>query len=61
MGWTALRPAPHDSGAGDEEAIKPSIRDVRFEDVSGIVELVCRPEFATVQGQVSTVDGGLTL
>jgi enoyl-[acyl-carrier protein] reductase III len=45
----------------DQDAANPSGRGVRFDDVSGVVELMCRPEFAMVQGQVITIDGGLTL
>lgn len=45
----------------DQNTANPSGRGVTFEDVSGVVELMCRPEFTMVQGQVITIDGGLTL
>lgn len=39
----------------------PSGRGVTMDDVAGVVEAMARPEFAMVQGQVLTIDGGLTL
>jgi enoyl-[acyl-carrier protein] reductase III len=39
----------------------PSGRGITMEDVAGVVALMARPEFAMVQGQVLTIDGGLTL
>ena len=44
-----------------QDAANPSGRGVRFDDVAGVVELMCRPEFEMVQGQVITIDGGLSL
>lgn len=44
-----------------QDAANPSGRGVRFDDVAGVVELMCRAEFEMVQGQVITIDGGLSL
>ena len=44
-----------------QEEANPSGRGMRFDDVAGVVELMCREEFAMVQGQVVTIDGGLSL
>lgn len=39
----------------------PSGRAVEFEDVASVVELMADPRYRMVQGQVVTIDGGLTL
>jgi enoyl-[acyl-carrier protein] reductase III len=39
----------------------PSGRSLRFEDVADVVELMSQPGFAMVQGQVVSIDGGLSL
>jgi NAD(P)-dependent dehydrogenase (short-subunit alcohol dehydrogenase family) len=44
-----------------QDEANPSGRGVVFGDVAGVVELMSRPEFGMVQGQVITIDGGLTL
>ena len=44
-----------------QSSANPSGRGLEFDDVAGVVELLCRREFDMVQGQVITVDGGLTL
>ncbi|TFC80557.1 SDR family oxidoreductase [Cryobacterium sp. TMS1-20-1] len=45
----------------DQTRANPSGRGVEFDDVANIVELICDPRFTMVQGQVFTIDGGLTL
>jgi enoyl-[acyl-carrier protein] reductase III len=45
----------------DQAAANPSGHGLEFADVAGVVELMCRPEFQMVQGQIITIDGGLTL
>lgn len=44
-----------------QTAANPTGRALEFEDVAGVVELMIDPRWAMVQGQVITVDGGLTL
>ncbi len=39
----------------------PAGRTLRIEEVAEVVELLSRPAFAMMQGQVLTIDGGLTL
>ena len=39
----------------------PAGRTLRIEEVAEVVELLSRPAFAMMQGQVITLDGGLTL
>jgi enoyl-[acyl-carrier protein] reductase III len=39
----------------------PVGRTLQLEEVAAMIELLSRPEFAMMQGQVLTVDGGLTL
>jgi enoyl-[acyl-carrier protein] reductase III len=39
----------------------PSGRGVEMSDVADVVELFSRPEFAMVQGQTITIDGGISL
>jgi enoyl-[acyl-carrier protein] reductase III len=39
----------------------PAGRGLEFSDVVDVVEMLARPEFAMVRGQVITIDGGLSL
>lgn len=39
----------------------PSGRGLEFEDVAGVIDLMSRPEFAMVQGQYISIDGGNSL
>ncbi|WP_320536107.1 SDR family NAD(P)-dependent oxidoreductase [Pseudarthrobacter sp. IC2-21] len=45
----------------DQIALNPSGRGLAFDDIANIVELMVDPRFTMVQGQVITIDGGLTL
>jgi enoyl-[acyl-carrier protein] reductase III len=54
-------PDTWESRLADQAQANPSGRGITFEDVAGVVALMSRPEFAMVQGQVLTIDGGLTL
>lgn len=45
----------------DQDALNPSGRGLAFDYIANIVELMVDPRFTMVQGQVITIDGGLTL
>lgn len=45
----------------DQTSANPSGRALEFDDVAGVVELMVDPRFSMIQGQVLTIDGGLTL
>ena len=57
----AMFPGRYEKIAAAAARINPSPRPLDFDDVSSVVEQLCRPEFAMVQGQVISVDGGASL
>lgn len=70
----AIAPGPLDTAArramfpdtwaerlADQNSRNPSGRGVGFDDVANAVELLVRPEFSMVHGQVLRIDGGLSL
>jgi enoyl-[acyl-carrier protein] reductase III len=44
-----------------QDKANPSGHGVELDDVAGVVELMSRPEFSMVQGQIVAIDGGLHL
>ncbi|MCR1783670.1 SDR family oxidoreductase [Nocardioides carbamazepini] len=54
-------PDTWESRLADQVAATPAARGVTAEEVAGVIAALAGPDFAMVQGQVLTVDGGLTL
>ena len=52
---------PREAAARMLAARTPAGRLTRPPDVAGVVALLCTPDAAWLQGQVLTVDGGLSL
>jgi enoyl-[acyl-carrier protein] reductase III len=57
----AMFPGRYDKIAAAAARSNPADRPLAFDDVSSVVEQLCRPGFAMVQGQVISVDGGASL
>ncbi|MEU1597061.1 SDR family oxidoreductase [Streptomyces sp. NPDC005708] len=57
----AMFPGKFERIAESAARLNPSSRPLDFDDVASTVEMISRPEFAMMQGQVISVDGGASL
>ncbi len=57
----AMFPDTYEERLAASAAANPAGRGVELEDAAALVEALCHPELAMVNGQTITVDGGLSL
>lgn len=59
--FRAMFPDTYEERLAAAGAANPTGRGLRISEAADVVELLCRPEFAMVNGQTLTVDGGASL